>query len=221
MAAPEVSRPAPRGRNRWLQPLVITLAVLPAAWMGLDAARGHLGADPIANVLNRLGWWTLFLLLASLACTPARMLLRRGWPGKLRRTLGLCAFFYALVHFLFYVGVDQFFDFRTLWADVVKRKFMTIGFAALCLLVPLALTSTKASIKRLGGRKWTRLHRLVYPAAVLAVIHFIWRVKADRREPYIFGAVLLFLFAVRVGHSIVRARSGKAEPGRERAVQGL
>lgn len=173
----------------------------------MDGLRGRLGADPIAGVLNRLGWWTLFLLLASLACTPARILLRRSWPVRLRRTFGLFAFGYALTHFLFYVCVDQFFDFRALWADVVKRKFMTVGFAALCLLVPLAWTSTKASIRRLGGRRWNRLHKLVYPAAVLGVIHFIWRVKADRREPYIFGAVLLGLFGIRLADRFIRGRA--------------
>ena len=212
MATPRASR----GRNRWLQPVTITAAVLPAVWIGIDGLRGRLGADPISSVLNRLGWWTIVILLASLACTPARILLRTGWPGKLRRTLGLCAFFYALTHFVFYVGVDQYFDWRTLWADVVKRKFMTIGFAALCLLVPLALTSTKESIRRLGGKRWTRLHQLVYPAAILAVIHFIWRVKADRREPYIFGAVLLALFAVRIIHSLVHRKSAPSGSARSR-----
>jgi len=194
-----------RTRDKWLQPLGFVAALLPALWIGVDALRGHLGANPIAAVLNRLGYWTLVLLLASLACTPARIVLRSGWPMKFRRMWGLFAFFYGLAHFLFYIGVDQFFDVQTIYQDVVRRKFMTVGFAALCLLVPLALTSTKNSIRRLGGRRWTRLHRLVYPAAVLAVIHFVWRVKADRREPFIFGAVLLVLFAVRVVNGLLRS----------------
>jgi methionine sulfoxide reductase heme-binding subunit len=181
------------------------LALLPALWIGVDALRGHLGANPIAAVLNRLGYWTLVLLLASLACTPARIILRRGWPMKFRRMWGLFAFFYGLAHFLFYVCVDQFLDLHTIYQDVVRRKFMTVGFAALCLLVPLALTSTKNSIRRLGAKRWTRIHRLVYPAAVLAVIHFIWRVKADRREPFVFAAVLLVLFAVRLVHAALRS----------------
>jgi sulfoxide reductase heme-binding subunit YedZ len=200
-----------RKRNRWLQLLGFVAALLPVLWIGVDALRGHLGANPIEAVLNRLGYWTLVLLLASLACTPARILLRSGWPMKLRRMWGLFAFFYGLAHFLFYIGVDQFFDVHTIYQDVVRRKFMTVGFAALCLLVPLALTSTKNSIRRLGGRRWTRLHRLVYPAAVLAVIHFVWRVKADRREPFIFGAVLLVLFAVRVVNA--RLRSNRTSSG--------
>jgi sulfoxide reductase heme-binding subunit YedZ len=185
-------------RARWFKPLVFALALLPAAWIGLDAWRGALGANPIESILNRLGFWTLTLLLASLACTPARILLRAGWPAGLRRMLGLFAFFYGLTHFVFYIGVDQFFDWSIILADVIKRKFMTVGFVALCLLVPLALTSTKGQIRRLGARRWKRLHTLVYPAAVLGVIHFIWRVKADRREPFIFAAILLALFGVRI-----------------------
>jgi methionine sulfoxide reductase heme-binding subunit len=195
-----------RTRDKWLQRAAFVLALIPAFWLAVDALRGHLGANPIAAVLNRLGYWTLVLLLASLACTPARIVLRRGWPMKFRRTWGLFAFFYGLAHFLFYVCVDQFFDLHTIYQDVVRRKFMTVGFAALCLLVPLALTSTKNSIRRLGGRRWTRIHRLVYPAAVLAVIHFIWRVKADRREPFIFAAVLLVLFAVRLVNAWLRSK---------------
>jgi methionine sulfoxide reductase heme-binding subunit len=203
-----------RPRDQWLQRVGFVLALLPALWIGADALRGHLGANPIAAVLNRLGYWTLVLLLLSLACTPARIILRRGWPMKLRRTWGLFAFAYGLAHFLFYVGVDQFFDLHTIYQDVVRRKFMTVGFAALCLLVPLALTSTKKSIRRLGARRWTRLHRLVYPAAVLGVIHFIWRVKADRREPLIFAAVLLVLFAVRVVDAVLSAnRAARGSDG--------
>jgi methionine sulfoxide reductase heme-binding subunit len=195
-----------RKRDKWLQRVGFVLALVPALWIGVDALRGHLGANPIEAVLNRLGYWTLVLLLASLACTPARIVLRSGWPMKFRRMWGLFAFFYGLAHFLFYIGVDQFFDVQTIYQDVVRRKFMTVGFAALCLLVPLALTSTKNSIRRLGGRRWTRLHRLVYPAAVLAVIHFIWRVKADRREPFVFAAVLLVLFAVRVFNALLPSK---------------
>jgi methionine sulfoxide reductase heme-binding subunit len=194
------------GWQRAAKRLVFVAALVPLAWTGVDALRGDLGANPIATVLNRLGYWTLVLLLCSLACTPLRIVLRNSWPTQLRRMLGLFAFFYALAHFLFYIGVDQLFDWHTILADVAKRKFMTVGFAALCLLTPLALTSTKGQIRRLGAKRWKRLHRLVYAAGVLGVIHFVWRVKADRSVPLRFGAVLLVLFAVRIVDALRRRR---------------
>ncbi len=193
-----------------VKPAVLAAVIAPLIWTGVQAIEGRLGADPIAKVLNRLGWWTLVLLLASLACTPARILLRSGWPVRLRRMLGLSAFAYALLHFCFYVGVDQFFDWKTLWADVTRRKFMVVGFVALLMLIPLAVTSTNGMIRRLGSRRWRRLHQLVYPAAVLGVIHFVWRVKADRREPFVFAWILTGLFAVRLVHRYGRMRKGAA-----------
>jgi sulfoxide reductase heme-binding subunit YedZ len=132
---------------------------------------------------------------------------------QFRRMLGLLAFSYGVLHFLFYIGVDQLFDYHTILADVIKRKFMTVGFAALCLLVPLAATSTKGQIRRLGGKRWKRLHRLVYAAGVLGVIHFTWRVKADRREPFLFGGVLLVLFAVRLADAARRRRRERGAVG--------
>jgi len=192
---------------------VFVAALMPLLWTGADALRGTLGANPIATVLNRLGYWTLVLLFASLACTPLRIVLRASWPMQYRRMLGLVAFSYGVLHFLFYVGVDQWFDARAILADVARRKFMTVGFAALCLLVPLATTSTKGQIRRLGARRWKRLHRLAYAAGVLGVIHFFWRVKADRREPLLFGAVLLVLFAARFGDRL-RRRQRERRAGR-------
>jgi sulfoxide reductase heme-binding subunit YedZ len=172
--------------------------LLPAAWTGWLAFHDALGPNPIAEVLNRLGLWTLTLLLASLACTPIKILTGWKFPLRLRRLLGLEAFLYAFLHFGTYLGIDQFFDFGEIWKDIVKRKFITIGFAAFVLLIPLAVTSTKGMVRRLGFPRWKRLHRLVYLIATLGVIHFVWRVKSDLRQPLIYAAVLAVLLIVRV-----------------------
>jgi methionine sulfoxide reductase heme-binding subunit len=193
----------------WLKPAVFVGALVPLVGLALQAVRGTLGADPVALALNRLGLLALILLLASLACTPAKVLTGWTWPIRLRRMLGLFAFFYAALHLSTYVAIDQRFDWRVLWADVTTRKFMVVGFAAFLLLLPLALTSTDASVRRLGFKRWKALHRLVYAAAVLAVIHFLWRVKLDIREPLIYALVLGALLLVRVVDA-VRTRRAKA-----------
>jgi sulfoxide reductase heme-binding subunit YedZ len=186
-------------RQRALIKLGLGLAAfVPAAVTAVRFFTGGLGANPIAEALNTMGLWTLIVLLASLACTPLNIVLGWKWPLAMRRMLGLSAFAYACLHFLLYVGVDQFFDWRVILQDVVKRKFMTVGFAALLLLLPLAVTSTNKMVKRLGFPRWKRLHRLVYVAATLGVVHFIWRVKADTREPFIYAFVLAVLLGVRV-----------------------
>jgi len=171
---------------------------LPAARLLFDALRQGLGPDPIAQAMNRLGFWALFFLLLSLAPTPLKTIL--GWtsPLRYRRMIGLFAFFYASLHFVTYFAIDQFFDLQAITADIVKRKFITVGFAAFLTLVPLALTSTNRSVRKLGFVRWKRLHRLSYAAAICGVIHFVWRVKADLRQPMIFAVVLLSLFAVRL-----------------------
>jgi sulfoxide reductase heme-binding subunit YedZ len=193
----------------WLKPAVFVGALVPLLGMAVQASRGTLGADPVATGLNRLGLLALIFLLASLASTPLKILFGWTWPIRLRRMLGLWAFFYASLHLATYVGVDQRFDWTVLWADVTQRKFMVVGFAAFLLLVPLALTSTDASVRRLGYRRWKALHRLVYLAGVLAVVHFLWRVKLDIREPLIYALVLGVLFLVRVVEA-VRTRRAKA-----------
>ena len=155
------------------------MLLLPLAKIGWDAFQGDLGANPIEAVQNRLGFWTITLLALSLVPTPAWDLFRVGWPQRLRRVLGVTAFTYALLHFLFYVGVDKFFDWATISKDLTRRPFLMVGFAALLCLTPLAITSTDGWVRRLGFRRWKLLHRLVYLAAALAVVHFAWRVKAD------------------------------------------
>jgi sulfoxide reductase heme-binding subunit YedZ len=187
-----------RSRGRfWLKLAVGITAFVPAAGTAVRFFTGGLGANPIAEALNELGLWTLILLLATLACTPLKIVFGWNWPLALRRLLGLCAFAYAFLHFSVYLGVDQFFAWGEIGKDIVKRKFITVGFAAFLLLCPLAITSTNKMVKRLGFARWKRLHRLAYVAAILGVIHFLWRVKADTRQPFIFGAVLAVLLAVR------------------------
>jgi sulfoxide reductase heme-binding subunit YedZ len=182
----------------WLQPAVLTGSLAPFAAILLRAVRGRLGANPIATAMNQLGLLALIFLIACLACTPLKILTGKGWPIRLRKTLGLLAFFTALAHFATYALLDQGLALAAILRDVTKRPFIAIGFTALLLLVPLALTSTKESLQRLGFARWKRLHRLVYVVAVLAVIHFTMRVKADTREPYVWAALLFVLFAVRV-----------------------
>jgi sulfoxide reductase heme-binding subunit YedZ len=184
--------------KRWLKAGVGVAAFVPAGLVAYRFVTNQLGANPIAEAMNQLGLWTLILLLASLACTPLKIVFGWKWPLQVRKLLGLCAFSYVCMHFLVYLVLDQFFAWGEIWKDIAKRKFITIGFAAFVLLIPLAVTSTKGMVKRLGFARWKRLHRLVYAAAVLGVIHFLWRVKADTREPLIYGGILFVLLAVRV-----------------------
>jgi sulfoxide reductase heme-binding subunit YedZ len=192
----------------WLQPAVLTGSMAPFAAIVVRAARGKLGANPIATAMNQLGLLALIFLVACLACTPVKILTGKSWPIRLRKTLGLLAFFTALAHFLTYAMLDQGLAVGAILRDVTKRPFIAVGFSALVLLVPLALTSTKESLQRLGFARWKRLHRLVYVVAILAVVHFVMRVKADAREPYVWAAVLTLLFIVRLvdGLRIARKR---------------
>jgi methionine sulfoxide reductase heme-binding subunit len=186
-----------KARQRWLAPATVAVGLAPLAKLGVAAFTGGLGANPIAEGMNRLGFWTLTFLAVSLAPTPAHDWLGLSWPQRMRRALGLLAFTYAALHFAWYLGVDKFFDLAEIGADIAKRKFITIGFAALVLLVPLAVTSTDGWVRRLGHARWKRLHRLAYAAAALGVVHFLWRVKADHRKPAIFAAVIGALLAAR------------------------
>lgn len=189
---------APHGQRPWLKPAVFTGALVPLAVIVAEAALGRLGANPIAEALNRLGLTALIFLVAALACTPLKTLFGWTWPVRLRRMLGLFGFFYALLHLSTYVGLDQAFDARAILADITKRKFIYIGFTAFLLLIPLAATSTAASVRRLGFVRWKRLHRLAYVATALGVIHFTLRVKKDLREPILYGVVLSTLLLARV-----------------------
>jgi sulfoxide reductase heme-binding subunit YedZ len=191
--------------ERWLKPAVFAGALVPLAKIAVDAAFDHLSANPIAEVMNRLGFWTLTWLLLSLAATPLKTFFGFTAPLRVRKMLGLFAFFYATLHFATYLALDQAFDFADIGADIVKRKFITVGFAALMTLLPLAFTSTDRAVKRLGFRRWKRLHRLVYLAAVLGVVHFVWRVKADYLEPALFAVTLAALLLARLAPDKKRA----------------
>lgn len=183
-----------------LRALLFAAALLPLVrlvWLG---AAGGLGANPVEFVIRSLGTWALVALLATLSITPLRWATGWAWPIRLRRMLGLFAFFYALLHFGAYLWLDQWFDAAAIWKDVLERPYITIGFAALLLLVPLAVTSTHGWVRRLGGRAWQRLHRLVYLIAALAVLHFWWQkaAKNDIGEPLLYAVILAGLLGVRL-----------------------
>lgn len=174
------------------------------------ALTDRLGANPIEAIERHTGWWTLALLLAGLAVTPIRRLTGCSGIAPLRRTLGLFAFCWAGVHLAAYVGLDQFFSVADIAADVVKRPYITVGFATFLLLIPLAVTSTSRMIHRLGSQRWRRLHRLVYLAAVGGVVHFLWLVKADISRPLLAAALLVLLLTARLGR--VRAPTELTAP---------
>ena len=164
-------------------------------WRGFS---GGLTANPIEFITHTTGWWALAFLLITLAVTPVRRMLDLPWLLRLRRMLGLYAFFYASLHFLTWLAVDQFFDWDAIVKDIVKRPYITIGFSAFVLLLPLAATSTNAMVRRLGVVRWQALHRAVYVIAILGVVHFWWLVKADIREPLVFALVLAVLLGARL-----------------------
>ena len=203
----------------WLKPGLFAGALVPLAVVLWRAAHGTLGADAIAVGLNQLGYLALALLMAALACTPLKILTGWTWPIRVRRMLGLFAFFYASLHLLTYVGIDQQLDWPVLWGDVTQRKFMIVGFLAFLCLAPLAWTSTDASVRRLGFKRWKALHRLAYVAGVLAVVHFTWRVKSDVRVPMTWAAILGVLFLVRIADGVRTRRKKRArQPVATRSV---
>jgi sulfoxide reductase heme-binding subunit YedZ len=192
-------------KQPWLKPLVFLAALSPLLWLASRVARGTLGPDPVAEVLNRLGLYAICLLFCSLACTPLQILLGWSWPLRVRRMLGLFAFFYACLHLSTYVFVDQGLDLRGIGKDIAKRRFVTVGFAAWCALLPLAITSTQGWVKRLGYRRWKALHRLAYLAAALGCVHFIWRFKTALLQPVLFTAVLAVLLGIRLATRVRRS----------------
>lgn len=182
---------------RYLKTLVFLMALWPFCGLLLVGWQDELGANPIEKMTHETGYWALTMLLVSLGATPLRQLSGATWPIRLRRMLGLFAFFYAGLHFLTYLVLDQFFDWSAISEDILKRPYITVGFAAFVMLIPLAVTSTQGMQSRLGGKNWKRLHRLVYAIAGMGVVHFIWLVKKDLSKPLLFAGVLLLLFALR------------------------
>ncbi len=181
-----------------LKALLFIASLIPLLRLSWYGYSGQLGANPIEFITRSLGTWTLVFLLITLSITPLRKISGWSWLIKLRRMAGLYAFFYALLHFITYIWLDQFFDVAAILKDVIKRPFITIGFAAFVLLIPLAVTSNNAMIKKLGGKRWQLLHRLVYPIAIFAVIHYWWLVKKDITQPLIYAGVLSVLLVYRV-----------------------
>ena len=186
------------------------LGLFPVGWIGWRFSHDGLGANPVEALLHLAGRWALVFLLITLAVTPIRRVTRWNRIVKVRRPLGLFAFFYLCLHLLTYVGLDQLFAMEYIVEDVVERPYITVGFAAFLLLVPLAITSTRGWIRRLG-RRWQRLHRLVYPATALGVLHFYWQVKADTLWPLVAAGALVVLLLLRSFPFDREPRSGKVD----------
>jgi len=181
-----------------LKAVLFLICLMPAGVLVWRFFDDDLGANPIETITHTTGDWALRFLLITLAVTPLRRLTGWHWLIRLRRMLGLFAFFYVFAHFSIYVGLDQFFDLQAIANDVLKRPYVTVGFAAFVLLIPLAATSTNGMIKRLGGKRWQALHRSVYAIAIMGVIHYWWLVKADLTEPILYSLVLAALLGFRV-----------------------
>ena len=180
--------------------------LIPVARLGWRAFQHDLGANPLEVITHTTGDWTLRFLLITLAITPLRQLTKQYWLIQYRRMLGLFAFFYGTLHLTTYLWFDKFFDWNEILQDVGKRKFITVGFLAFVLMIPLAVTSTKGMIRRLGKR-WTHLHRLIYVSAIAGVIHYLWLVKADKNQPLIYGSSLAVLLGYRVVKWAARFRA--------------
>ena len=181
-----------------LKAALFLASLIPLTRLGWYGYSGQLGANPIEFITRSLGTWTLAFLLITLSITPLRKLSGWSWLVKLRRMAGLFAFFYALLHFITYIWLDQFFDLSSIYKDVIKRPFITLGFAAFIMLIPLAITSTNAMMKKLGGKRWQMLHRLIYPIAIFGVVHYWWLVKKDITQPLVYAVVLAALLGYRV-----------------------
>ena len=197
------SRPG-KGTGKWTKVLVFLLCLAPFARLAWRFWMQDLTPNPLEFITHFTGDWTIRLIVATLAITPLRKLL--GVPDliRFRRMLGLFAFFYGCLHFLTYLWFDKLFDLHEIWKDVAKRPFITAGFTALMLMVPLALTSTKGWIRRLGGKRWQQLHRLIYVTAVAAVVHYYWLVKSDIRLPVLYGVLVAVLLLYRMVTSVTR-----------------
>src|SRR6202140_2196716 len=174
-------------------------ALIPLERLAWKALHGGLGANPIEVITHSTGDWTLIFVLATLAVNPLRQLTRQYLLIGIRRMVWLFAFFYGTLHFTTYIWLDKFFDVHEMAKDIAKRPFITVGFSAFVLMIPLAATSTAWSIRRLGGKNWQRLHRLIYLTGILGVVHYFWLVKADKRKPLEYGAVLFILLLYRLG----------------------
>ncbi len=199
-------------RLRLTKIAIFLAALVPLARLLWKAFHDGLGANPIEVITHSTGDWTLILILTTLSITPLRRLTRQYWLIGVRRMIGLFAFFYGTLHFLTYIWLDKFFDVHEMMKDIAKRRFITVGLSAFVLLIPLAMTSTAWSIRRLGGKNWQRLHRLIYLTGILAVVHYTWLVKADLHKPIEYGVVLSLLLLYRVAVWFSEKASEKSKP---------
>jgi len=190
--------------NKWTKVPIFILCLVPLGVLVWRALTGNLGPNQVETLQHTTGDWTLRFLVITLCITPLRKLLKLSDLIRFRRMLGLFAFFYACLHFLTYLGPDQSFDLAAMWKDVAKRPFITVGFTAFILLIPLALTSTAGWIRRLGGRRWQMLHRLIYISAICGVIHYYWLVKSAVLRPLTYGAIVAILLLWRMGDWLIR-----------------
>lgn len=193
-----------------LKCVVWALCLSPVSLLAWKATHDELGANPLSEVTLSTGHWTLYLLLTTLAISPLRKVSGLNWLIRFRRMVGLFAFFYGCLHLMTYLWFDKFFDIHEIVKDVYKRPFITAGFTAWCLMVPLAITSTAGSIRRLGGKRWQNLHRLIYASAIAGVVHFWWLVKRDLTRPEIVASILAALLAFRIV-----GRIASRQPARE------
>jgi sulfoxide reductase heme-binding subunit YedZ len=197
-------------RSKWIKVPVFLLCLVPLGQLIWRALHHHLTANPIEYITHQTGDWTLIFVVITLAVTPARKVLGVPELIRFRRMLGLFAFFYGFLHFGTWIGLDKFFDWSDMLADVRKRTFITAGFTGFVLMIPLALTSTAGWIRRLGGKRWQALHRLIYLTAMAGVIHYYWLVKSDVRKPLFYGALVGVLLAFRLGSWLVGRRANAA-----------
>ena len=207
--------------NKWSKRALFLLCLVPFGVLVWRALTGNLGPNPVETLQHTTGDWTLRFLVFTLCITPLRKLLKLPELIRFRRMLGLFAFFYACLHFLVYLGPDQNFSLTAMGKDVYKRPFITVGFTAFVLLIPLALTSTAGWIRRLGGRRWQMLHRLIYVSAVCGVIHYYWLVKSAVLRPLTYAAIVAVLLLWRLGGWMIRrSRSIPAPAKTQRASAG-
>ena len=193
--------------SKWTKVAVFLICLIPFADLLWRFIRSDLGINPVETLQHGTGDWTIRFIVFTLCITPFRKLFKLPDLIRFRRMLGLFAFFYVCLHFLTYLGPDQSFDLSGMWKDVAKRPFITVGFAAFVSLIPLAITSTAGWIRRIGGKRWQMLHRLIYFAAVCGVVHYYWLVKSDVRKPLFYGALVGILILWRLGDWLFKRRS--------------
>ena len=204
--------------SKWTKVVVFLVSSIPFVLLSWGLLRNDLGINPVETLQHTTGDWTLRFLVFTLAITPLRKTFKLPELIRFRRMLGLFAFFYVVLHFVTYLGPDQSFNFSGMWDDVAKRKFVTVGFAAFVLLIPLAITSTTGWIRRLGGKRWQALHRSIYVCAILGVIHYYWLVKSDVRKPVFYGVLVGILLLWRVWDAYIRGKGSAPSTANSRVT---